>query len=400
MGNTFFKALMITATIFVTFANADNGSPIWSTSADGSITSMDTISDCSDPSNGGNDLVIGTSFDSLYLLEAKNGSGQNKIGEALWAYPLLSTVNIIKSVPDMNNDGRPDIAIGDQNGVVALFSGGSGNLFWIFIANTATILSLDYIPDVNGDGVSEIIAGAENDTVYCLSGLVPDMWDPNPVPRETTPLWVFSTKAKVVAKRAVSYGLGEGHKRVTGVNSVVAIYNNDTIYGIIAGTSSNTLYCLSVLAIDGTPTVKWKYTTSGDIWNLKAFPDVNGDGINEVLAAGGDDKGYLLSGNDGNLLWTKSVDSGATVVDIIGDQNGDAISDALIGDGSGKVYCVSGKATGENVSALWTFSTGDDQTITAISHLKDVNEDSKDECIFGSSNDSVYVVSYAGKKIW
>lgn len=394
-----FKAFGILVISLVVFTNADNSSPIWSFSADGSITSMDTISDCSDPSNGGNDLVIGTSFDSLYLLEAKSGSGQNKIGEPLWVYPFLSTINVIKSVPDMNNDGRPDIAIGDQNGVVALFSGGSGHLFWIYIANGATILSLDFTPDVNGDGVPEIIAGAENDTVYCLSGLVANMWDPNPQPRETTPLWVFNTNPKGMAKIAAVYGANGPSRSVTAVNSVKTIFNNSIAYGIIAGSSNNAVYCLSPIATSGTPAVKWKYTTEGDVWETKAFPDENGDGINEVLVACGDNKGYLLSGKDGAVLWTKSVDSGATTVDIIGDQNGDGFSDALIGDGSGKIHCVSGKANGTNVAAIWVYSTGDNQTITSISHLKDVDGDGKDECIFGSTNDSVYVVS-SGKKIW
>ncbi len=389
--------LLITAFSFFMMSIAENSSPLWTFSADGSIAAMDTIGDCSDPAiaNGGNDLVIGTDFDTLYLLEGKSGAGQNKPGEPLWSYPLLSSVNAIKAVPDMNIDKRPDIAIGDMNGTIALMSGGSGTLFWIYIANSATILSIDKIPDINGDGVPEIIAGADNDSVYCLSGLVPNMWDPAPEPRLNTPLWIFNTNPVMIAKKAV--GGAPNKKALSGANSVCVIYNNTSLYGIIVGASSNAIFCLS--PANKTPVAKWKCVTTGDIWDVKSFPDINNDGINEVLAACGDNKGYLVNGKDGNIIWTHSVDSGATVVSVIGDQDGDGFADAIIGDGTGKIHCISGKASGVVIQDLWTYSTGDNQTVTSICNLKDVNGDNKDECIFGSTNDSVYVLS-SGDKLW
>lgn len=297
----------------------------------------------------------------------------------------------------MNFDNRPDVAVGDMNGTIALMSGGSGTLFWIYIANSATILSIDLIPDINGDGVPEIIAGADNDSVYCLSGLVPNMWDPIPEPRLNTPLWIFNTNPAMIAKKTA--GGPPNKKSLSGANSICAIYNNSSAYGIIIGASSNTIFCLSPEKTNKSPAIKWKCATNGDVWDVKSFPDINNDGINEVLAACGDNKGYLVNGKDGKIIWTHAVDSGATVVSVIRDQDGDGYADAIIGDGTGKIHCISGKASGVVSQDLWTYSTDDNQTVTSICNLKDVNANNKDECIFGSTNDSVYVIS-SGIKLW
>lgn len=50
---------LIAALLFFVLAFAENSSPIWTFSADGSISAMDTIGDCSDPviANGGMTLL-------------------------------------------------------------------------------------------------------------------------------------------------------------------------------------------------------------------------------------------------------------------------------------------------------------------------------------------------------
>jgi hypothetical protein len=397
--------LFLSVIFFSSSLFANSASPIWTFESPDAITAIDTIGDCSDPSikNGGMDLLAGTSFDTLFLIEARKGSGQNIQGAPLWNYNFRSTVQSIKSTPDMNYDGRPDVVAGNQEGAIALLSGGNGHIFWVYIANSATILSLAYIPDINGDGVSEIIAGADNDSIYCFSGFLTDMWKPDAQTMQAEVLWKFNTK------RGGQQGLGLkktliSNKRpgtdISGVNSIAVLYDNSTCYGIVAGTSSNTIYCISPAATNGIPSEKWKYTTAGDVWDVKTVNDLNNDKISDIVAACGDDKCYMLSGKDGTLLWSRSVNNGATVVSVIGDVNGDKEPDILLGDGEGKVHCISGKSSGNVTQDIWTFNTNDSATITAINRLPDVDNDGKDECIFGTSNDTVYVISGTGEKLW
>jgi hypothetical protein len=140
----------------------------------------------------------------------------------------------------------------------------------------------------------------------------------------------------------------------------------------------------------------------GDIWKVVAFPDQDGDGVEEVLLACGADAGYLLSGKDGKKLWSHAVSLGAVSVAVSPDATGDGKPDALIGDGAGHVHCVAGDAAtnGGAVPAAWTFDFGDTSTILSIAALGDVDGDGRSECVVGTSNDVAALVTGLGVKGW
>lgn len=365
-------------------ARAGLGDSLWKFYADFSVTVAAPVPDLS--GNGGSDLLAGSQDDSLYAVEGR-GAGA---GSQLWAYAFKSTLSAAAALPDLDGDGRPDAAGGDEAGMIAALSGADGRLLWRYLSGLGTVLSLAPLPDVDGDGAADLAAGSEVDTVFCLSG------KPGSVPKRV--LWTFGLPAGRIhgppaqAKRDA----GPPSTAPSGANSLALVADKGKApFGLAVGANNDTVYCLALA--DGA--VKWKTGLAGDAWKVAAFPDVDGDGIGEVLVACGADAGYLLNGATGAIRWTHAVGLGASAVAAAPDMDGDGRPDALIGDGEGALHCVSGAAAGA-AKAAWTYSFGDGSTVLAIAVPGDLDGDGRAECVVGTSNDSAALISGKGARLW
>lgn len=370
------------------------GDQLWRFYADFGVTVVVPIDDLS--GNGGKDALVGSADDTLYLVEGKGP----KAGSQLWSAPFKATVSAAAALPDINGDGRPDVAGGDELGLIQALSGGSGEPLWK-VLTFGTVLSLISAGDADGDGTADVAVGSENDSVYCFTG--------NPGALLGKSLWEFAIptgKGRGAAKQAAGSGFatssdlaaagGKPVDRPTGANSLALVRKAGGSFGIAVGTSIDTIYFLA--PADGT--VKWKAGLPGDIWQVMAFPDQDGDGIEEVLAACGADMAYLLKGSDGTLLWSHPVSMGAVSLAVSGDMDGDGKADALIGDGGGLVHCVPGSAKGAGVKSAWTYDFGDTSTILSIAAMGDLDKDGRADCAVGTSSDLVAVLSGKGTKSW
>ena len=378
------------ATYLVPEAIASPGDSLWRFFSDYAITVVAPIEDLS--GNGGTDLLIGSQDDSLYLVEGKG----EKAGAQLWSRQFAATVSAAIAIPDVDGDGAPDVVGGDELGDVILISGKTGKPYWgIFDTLTVggTILSLAALPDVDGDGKPDVAIGSEKDSVYCISGK-------RTASAGVKLIWKFGVPAsksghpggppaKIAAPPSQL-------TLATGANALALIEDKGKAPLCLAvGTNNDTVYCLALA--DGS--VKWKSGLAGDIWKVTAFPDQDGDGVDELLLACGADMGYLLNGATGAVIWTHAVTAGATAVAVAPDMSGDGKPDALIGDGNGTVHCVPGNSKGASTSA-WMYSFGDGSTITSIAVPGDLDKDGRSECVVGTSNDSVALIDGKGKRLW
>lgn len=371
----------------ITAISASAGEQLWRFYADFSVTVVEAMDDVS--GNGGKDVLAGSQDDFLYLIEGKGPTA----GKELWSSKFLSTLSAAVPVPDMTGDGKPDVVGGDETGTIKALSGSSGEIHWAFLTNgIGTILSLIPIPDVDKDGVGEILAGSENDTIYCMSG--------KPGSKLGKVLWQFGAPIKrkggldgAGKKISATAGPKDG---VSGVNSLALLKKGNDAFGVVAGVSNDTVYCFPIAG--GAP--KWKVDMPGDVWEVAAFPDQDGDGVEEVLLACGANLGFLLKGSTGETLWSHPVSMGAVSVAVTADMNGDGKPDALIGDGGGKLHCVPGNALGVNIPAAWIYDFGDTSTIHSIAALGDVDGDGRADCAVGTSHDLVAVITGKGTKAW
>jgi hypothetical protein len=368
-------------------AAAGGGDRIWRFHADFSVTVAEAVEDLS--GNGGRDLLVGSQDDSLYLVEGR-GPGQ---GAQLWSSPFRSTLMSAVSLGDVTGDHRADVAGGDELGFIQAVNGASGAALWKFLTFGA-VLSMAALPDVNGDGTPDLAVGSENDTLYCFSGKASSLLG--------EVIWRFGAPVK---KRGgggdngppakVSAG-GPPKDGPVGVNSVALIRKGEEAHGVVAGESNDTVYCLPPAG--GTP--RWKAPLPGDAWKVAAFPDQDGDGIEEVLVACGADLALLLKGSNGAVLWSHAVSQGALAAVAAGDMTGDGKPDAVIGDGGGRIHCVPGNASGANAAAAWTYDFGDTSSVLSLAALRDVDGDGRADVAAGTSHDLAALISGKGTKLW
>jgi len=133
------------------------------------------------------------------------------------------------------------------------------------------------------------------------------------------------------------------------------------------------------------------------ITSLKQIPDVNGDGVNDVIATTGNYYTFCYSGLNGNVLWqydtyfgsfnTGSVDW-EDAVDMA-DLNGDGITDVVIGCGGGNemVYALNGI----NGNVLWSYgntATTNDGDIVSVNIKYDFNGDGVKDVLVSASGAS------------
>ncbi len=295
-----------------------------------------------DPFSNPATISLSATGDSVYF----NG------GEIIWSYPFTVNVCCVAPIDDINNDNIPDIAVEsyypgtDAPEHLNIFFGNSfqnGVLLWQFgdVTHTGSwgdncLIQGD---DYNSDGLNDIILGTAwgDRKVYVIDA------------KNGNIIWYYDTR---------SYD-GEG----------------------------------------------------GWVYAVKPIPDINGDGIGEVIAGvggnstpgGGPRAVYCFSGSNGNILWYFRAQDGIGSVDYIPDVNGDNVPDVICGAWGNsydkRVYCISGASTGYVSSPLWSYNCGGD-VMSCIS-IPDVNGDGIYDVIAGSWSDSVFCLSGSnGSKIW
>lgn len=258
---------------------------------------------------------------------------------------------------------------------------------WQGIDDTECVSPID---DVNGDGFPDVLAenydaGASGNNFTCLSGH-----------SETVGTVIWSVQPLGGPSNSGGYG-------DQCVNSTSDL-NGDSVPDALLGTAWGSR---SIFAINGaTGATIWSYDTyndpvgSGWVYSIAPIPDVNSDGVDDVLAGVGSDcrSAFCFSGDDGVMLWRHNASDAIGTVHAISDVNGDSIPDALAGAWGNsldrRVYCISG--TG---GMLWNYQTSGD--VQHVSSIPDVNGDHIEDVVAASWDDNVYCLSGTnGAFIW
>ncbi len=262
---------------------------------------------------------------------------------------------------------------------------------WQGIDDTECVSS---IGDVNSDGFPDVLAenydaGASGNNFTCLSGH-----------SETVGDVVWSVHPTGGPSNSGGYG---DHC----VNSISDI-SGDGVADALLGTAWGGR---TVFAINGaTGTTLWSYDTyndpvgSGWVYAVAPIPDVNNDGVDDVLAGVGSAcrSAFCFSGSDGTMLWRLNAQDAIGSVHAISDVNGDSIPDALASawgnSADRKVYCISGASSG-SATVLWNYQTGGD--VQHVTSIPDVNNNGSDDVIAASWDDNVYCLDgSSGALIW
>ncbi|MBN1552696.1 VCBS repeat-containing protein [bacterium] len=250
-------------------------------------------------------------------------------------------------------------------------------LLWSYTGddNAACIRS---IPDVNGDGFPDVVTGydifQDNENFYCFSGASSGTG---------TVIWSIETTG----------GASGGY--FYGDECLEPAYDSDGngYPNILAGLAGGGRFAASYDCSDGS--LIWQFDTynepqSGWVYSIKELGDVTGDGIPEVIFGCGsyNDHAYCIDGSSTGtsptVLWSASLPDASFSVSPISDVNNDGLPDAMIscGDPDGQyVYCVEGDSN-STANILWTFDAG--YSIHTIIPCSDINGNGGEDFIVGT----------------
>jgi hypothetical protein len=355
-----------------TFSSCPNNNNCGSIGANFEYGVQDAIQIASDLNGDGfNDVVIATGGgnEHVYAINGLNGQILWKYGDDVnWSLGDFEAVDVQR---DFTGDGVPDvlaIADGNQEGTgykrAFLFNGTNGNIVWQHSypgPNPAFGKTIISISDLNGDNHPDaVIAYSNNGTtdlaVRAINGTNGQILWTRPMvqygPKELLELPLPGGGSDVIAAEYFNrihrlngtngnilwtYPLGAS----AGVIQIALIrdINNDQIPDVlIASFANNGLNCLS--GADGSQLWSWQMDYQ---FGVATIPDINEDGIDDVLAAARYGNFYCISGKGDSLIfmhsfpgdWMYTVNSMPSI-------DGNFSFEMLAGTRDGKVVCFSG----------------------------------------------------------
>lgn len=152
--------------------NAATGATKWDLLVDANswVQTAPTIVDVN--SNGQLDFVVATwGFSNNSALYAYDGATRNLI----WSIPMDDKVYHGTAVADLDDDGKPELVIGDYSGKLHVLNAEDGTYAWSYLASNY-IGAPPTIGDITGNGKCEVIFVSWN-KVIALSNLGNLLWE-------------------------------------------------------------------------------------------------------------------------------------------------------------------------------------------------------------------------------
>ena len=316
----------------------------------------------------------------------------------------------IKQIPDVNGDGVNDVIVSSGNYLVTCFNGNSSvtaDVLWTFNTgtnnnNTGSVdweEALQIRDDVNGDGVADVVFGCAggNEFVYTVSG------------RTGQVIWAYGDSinfgqgdimgvradrdyngdgVKDVLVSASGTGNGGGRHAVfclNGLNGQV-IFNrqqpSNFTYDVVATRAGGAIalsndggpYSIAGFDTLGQPT--WSYSLAGSLnaaWNLREIPDINNDGVPEILGLYGFSGGlFAITEDAGIQLWARTLGtSNNGKILLLDDLNNNGFADFTL-----SAPQVLYRLDTQNGNEIWSAPLGSSY-IRGVDYLSDVNGDGK-----------------------
>jgi hypothetical protein len=323
-------------------------------------------------SDGINDVIVAS---GNYLVTCFNGNS-SVTGDVLWTFNTGTNNNNTGSVDwedalqvrdDVDGDGVPDVVFGCAGGneFVYTVSGRTGQLVWGYGDSVnfsqGDIMGVRVDRDYNGDGIKDVLASASGTSQFggrhaaiCLNGL----------------------NGQVIFNRQLGYNF---------TYDVVATRGG----GAIGAGNDGGPY--AVAGFDTAGALTWSYTLSGTlnaVWGLCEIPDLNSDGIPDILALYGFSGGLVaIDADAGVQLWSQSLgQSNNGRIVLLDDLNNNGYPDFTL-SAPQVLYRLDVQAG----STLWSTPLSSSY-IRGIDYLSDVNGDGVRDIVVATQQPGKVVV--------
>ncbi len=389
--------------------------------------------------------------DGLYTLRLKASDGRGNGAEDRQAFTVLRDTTALPGFPkqlassvesspqfaDLNGDGKDELIVADQSGLVYAFTDGGGELRGWPVKEQALptpfdgrmragFVSSPAVADLFGNGQKDVIVGGLDGFVYA--------WGPDGTP---LPGWPVPTKtplgpdpnnqhwtSMIVSSPAVGELDGPSSGDSNGPEIVVG-----------AGDGKVYAFHRDGTAVAGFPVLLQDSTQSPETAKVASSPaigDIDGDGFNEIVIGDGETYGsdarvYAIRG-DGSIQpgWPVSISAfapdGTPIVGqgtpespVLADVDGDGAMEIAIGSFTSRFHLLRGDGTeepgGANSQGQFfsnTFGADKDPNVTAIGSrstvgnfaFADLNGDGKPDLIAPSTDGNLFGASiYEGRVI-
>jgi outer membrane protein assembly factor BamB len=235
-------------------------------------------------------------------------------GDLLWKWKTQGGILVEpESVSDIDGDTFPDLIIRSADTDLRAISGRKGTVIWN--RRIPSESTFHVFGDIDGDGFPDIFLDSKDATLFTLSG------------RDGRLLWQVKAKGPVHA----ALGFDIDHDRVPDILTWFAL--EPSAVEVVSGRTGQPLWTSAVKELCG------------------AIPcgDLDGDGLEDMVAKTSGEFVYALSGREGSVLWRSRTGAGMKVA-AAGDLNGDGIPDTFTATDESRLHAVSGK----DGSFLWS----------------------------------------------
>ncbi|MCF7911585.1 MAG: choice-of-anchor D domain-containing protein [Candidatus Cloacimonetes bacterium] len=305
----------------------------------------------------------------------------------VWFYPTLAISYPGNLLIESNDPDESPLEV-SLSGIGEVQNFTLGEQVWEYEITTSydnSPKAISAIQDVNGDGRDDVIICSEDGYVRCFNGNSVEWADI---------VWEIE--------------LGNVYSQ-SGL-SISEDIDDDGYNDVAIGTSgARTIYLLSGL----TGEVIWEHDTAeygdgGWVYQVDCSYDYNDDGLNDILAATGNDgngtgpqRAYCLDAETGISIWEFYTAGPKFSVIGIADANDDGVPDAVAGasnvnETTGLIYGIDGASGGQ----MWMHAaTG--SSVWALAQLGDIDGDSVPDIAAGDFSGNCYGLNAAsGSQLW
>jgi len=311
-----------------------------------------------------------------------------------WLHPTGSAILSSPNWLDVNADGKEEVIIGGQDGLMKALNAIDGNEEWSRPA-VGAIDSSPCLVDING-GVLDVVYGSFEGSVYAVDGDYGGL------------LWTFPTGDQVSSSPAsgdvdddgdADIAIGSYDSNVYVIDAATgvevwhqptggSISNSPALYDVTGdgklevfiGSADGRMYCFNG---DGSG-YDWYYPTSQPIATGPVIGDVEGDGDKECVFVSGDGYIYALDALTGAFRWNVPLSGGTFASPALGDVNEDGAVDVAIGKTDGTMYLIDGPTH----TVIWTVTGAGEFGTPAV--LVDMSGEGILDVLVGSGNGNLY----------
>ena len=368
---------------------------------------------------------------SGYLSYSKSNDAINKISiDKIELRNIYESKGVLSTpvVSDINNDGKKEIVVGSEDGILYALKNTLDGELWHY-KTSGRITTSPVIDDINNDGKKEIVVGSEDGILYALNSNGKLLWKFKSSGRIKSSPKIFKLKEKRIV-----FGSDDGSLYILNFNGnvvekfktqgsiesspAISDVNSDGKKDIIFGSRDNRLYVITP-PMNGHPLkIVGIYLTKGDIISSPSVGDLDNDGKKEIIFGSEDGEIYCLvyeeirkekrkyrnigTGywkNEGivesklNVKWSYKANREIVSSPAIGDLDNDGYLDVVIGSNDRNLYIF-------NHEGIRIYSYTTNSKIISSPVLVDLDKDKNLEIIFASSDGRIYILNSAGFRSW